>query len=225
MPSTKLDIALVIPAYNEEKNIKDVLLEVVPLVNEVIVVDDGSRDHTSEIARECGATLLRHVTNRGQGAALRTGTHYAESRGHGLIVHFDADGQFRKEDLPAIIAPLMSGESDIVFGSRFLNHQTKMPFIKKNLIMPLARLVNQALFGIKLTDPQSGYRGFTLGAARQLEWRQDGMAHCTEILALAHKNKLRIKEVPITIIYHEYGQRLSGGFKIIKDLLLGRLLK
>jgi glycosyltransferase involved in cell wall biosynthesis len=225
MSLNKLPAALVIPAYNEADKIVSVLKSVIPLVNAVIVVDDGSRDQTAELAEQAGAIVLRHLINRGQGAALRTGTKSAISSGHFIIVHYDADGQFKPEDIAIVVQPLLAGEADIVFGSRFIDSQTKMPALKKIIIMPLARLTNRLLFGIKTSDPQSGFRAFTAEAAKLIDWQQDGMAHCSEILSLAHQQKLKIKEVPITVIYHEYGQRFSGGLKILKDLLLGRLIK
>ena len=218
-----MKIVCVIPAYNEALRIGSVIKDVLPLVNSVVVVDDGSNDNTVEVAKQAGAQVLKHFINRGQGASLRTGTHYALSQGADIIIHFDADGQFLASDLPALLEPLKSNEADIVFGSRFLNTENKIPKIKRYLIIPLAHLVNRVFFGIKLTDPQSGLRAFTAEVNAKLNWREDGMAHCSEILALAHQNHLRIKEVPITVIYHHFGQTFSGGFKILKDLFLNKL--
>lgn len=216
----------VIPAYNEQKNIGAVINQIKPYVDEVIVVDDCSIDQTAQTARMAGAIVLRHLINRGQGAALRTGTKYALTRSQAdsdLIIHFDADGQMRTEDIAVVSAPLISREAEIVFGSRFLNKTTKLPLFKKIIIMPLARLTNRWLFNISLTDPQSGFRAFTVSVGRRLNWQQDGMAHCSEILSLAHRLKLNIKEAPITVLYHRAGQGLSGGLKIIKDIFLAKL--
>jgi glycosyltransferase involved in cell wall biosynthesis len=229
-----MKIYCIIPAWNEANNIGRVITEVLPLVDKVVVIDDASTDNTAEVAEQAGATVLKHFINRGQGAALRTGTHYALSVGANIIIHFDADGQFRASDLEALTAPLKTNEADIVFGSRFLlaspkslgegkKPGNKMPWTKHYLIMPLATLVNRVFFGIKLTDPQSGLRAFSAKASQQLNWREDRMAHCSEILWLAHHHHLRIKEVPITVIYHDFGQPFSGGFKILKDLFLNKL--
>lgn len=212
----------VIPAYNEAKNIAQVIKGLENIVDEVIVVDDASRDDTVGQAKLAGALATKFVINRGQGAALRCGTQLAIERNADIIIHYDADGQFRAIDLPKLIAPLASGQADMVFGSRFLDNSTQMPWLKKNVIMPLARLVNLT-FGIRLTDPQSGLRAFTREAGLKLNWQQDRMAHCTEILWLAHHHKFKITEVPITVIYNEFGQKLSGGFKIIVDLILAKL--
>ena len=213
----------IIPAYNEAERIDQVIKDVLPLVDVVLVVDDASTDKTGELVKGTGAHLLRHVINRGQGAALRTGTHYALKQGAEIIIHFDADGQFLASDLPALIDPLKNNLADIVFGSRFLGTKNYMPKTKRYLIMPLARLVNRIFLGVRLTDPQSGLRAFNAEAGRRLNWQEDRMAHCSEILGLSIERGLRIKEVPMTVIYHDFGQRLTGGFKIIKDLFFNKL--
>lgn len=214
----------VIPAYNEAGNIKAVLDDVLNRYENVIVVDDGSSDATQEIVNMSGAILLRHVTNRGQGAALRTGTKFAFEQGADIVVHFDADGQFLVEDVAKAIAIVENKEADIIFGSRFIHKTTDMPWLKERVIMPLARIVNRIFFGINLTDPQSGFRVFNAEAFGKILWQHDGMAHCTEILHRASRSRLIIKEVPITVIYHDFGQRLSGGFKIIKDFIIYSLI-
>jgi len=219
-----MKITCVIPAYNEEKNISQVITKVKPLVNEIIVVDDASRDQTFVEASKSEAIVVRHIINRGQGAALRTGTQLALDRDADIIIHFDADDQFQAGAIPEMIAPLLAGQADAVLGSRFLDKKSNLPKLKKNLIMPLARLINRLFLNIRLTDPQSGFRALSRRSAEQLKIENDGMAHCSEILYQLFKNKNRVIEVPITVIYHEYGQKLSGGFKIIKDLLIQKLI-
>lgn len=220
-------IYCIIPAFNESKNLAKVLAEVKPLVDAVVVVDDGSSDDTYNLAVAAGVTTLRHIINRGQGAALKTGTEYALSAGADIIVHFDADGQFLASQIQDVVAPIINREAEVVFGSRFLQPDSglkSMPAQKKYLIMPLARLFNKLFLKIELTDPQSGFRALSRHAAEIIDWRQDGMAHCSEILFSAAKAQLKIREVPITVIYHHFGQRLSGGLRIVKDLLLARLI-
>ncbi len=225
-----MKIAAVIPAWNEagSRNKSHLAVVVAGLAGKVdlaIVVDDGSSDETYELAKALPVDLLSHVINRGQGAALRTGTLHALKEGADIIVHFDADGQFRSEDIAGVIAPLLRGEADVVFGSRFLDTSTKMPAFKRYAIMPLARFVSRLFFKVRLTDPQSGFRAFTREVGEKLHWHQDEMAHATEILINAHQGSWRIREVPITVIYEEFGQRLSGGFKILRDLFLAKLNK
>lgn len=223
-------VICVIPAFNEAENISAVIKSVLEKGYAAVVVDDFSLDDTAPKAQAAGAVVLRHLFNRGQGAALRTGSRWAMERGANIIIHFDADGQFLASDLPALIKPLQDKQADIVFGSRFLpaggtgKRQNKMPFSKRWIIMPLARFVNRCL-GLRLSDPQSGLRAFQAEAFSRLAWQEDRMAHCSEILMLAKANHLRLAEVPMTVIYKQYGQKLSGGFKILKDLLLNKLTR
>lgn len=221
----------VIPAWNEEKNIFKTLSSVLPRVDFIVVVDDYSKDNTClEVEKMLSLPeakdklkMLRHPINLGQGAALQTGNEYAINNGADIIVHFDADGQFLSEEIPSVIKPIIENKADIVFGSRFLNIKSDIPKFKKNIIMPLAKIFNLIFFGIKTSDPQSGFRAMTREAAQKIKIENNMMAHCTEILAKAHKYKLRIEEVPITVIYHHFGQKLSGSFKIIKDLFFKKI--
>lgn len=219
-----MKIFCVIPAWNEEKKIFDVVNEAGQYVDAVVVVDDGSIDQTVEVLKQTKATVLRHVVNRGQGAALQTGNEFAFQNGADIVVHFDADGQFLATEIREMIQPLVNGECDIVFGSRFLGKKSKLPFWKEFFIMPMAHLVNKIILGRTLTDPQGGFRALNREALQKIIITQRGMAHCSEIIYKAFKNKLRIKEVPITVIYDEFGQSFGGGIRIIKDLLLAKLL-
>lgn len=218
-----MKVACVIPAYNEEKRILTVINKVKPLVDEIIIVDDCSKDNTYKIAKSSGVIVLRHILNLDQGGALQTGTNYALKRGADIIVHFDADDQFVASEIPEVIAPLLKGEADIVFGSRFLTKKSKLPWSKKFIIMPLARLVNRML-KINLSDPQSGFRAMTSQTAKTIKISQNGKAHCSEYIAEAFRRKLRVKEVPITVIYHEFGQSFSGGLRIVKDLIIQKII-
>ncbi|MDD3711185.1 MAG: glycosyltransferase family 2 protein [Patescibacteria group bacterium] len=225
----------VIPAYNEEKNIFTTISQVLPRVDFLVIVDDCSRDQTYEqscrilnsenISSELKNKLkiLRHPINLGQGASLQTGNEYALKNEADIIIHFDADGQFLAEEIEKVINPIKQGKADIVFGSRFLDIKSEIPSFKKNIIMPLAKLFNLIFFGIKTSDPQSGFRAMTKEVTQKIKIENNRMAHCTEILAKAHKYKFRIAEVPITVVYKKFGQKFSGGFKIIKDLFFRKI--
>lgn len=219
-------IYIVIPAYNEAKRIGQVLEDLSALPYKIVVVDDASSDNTAEIVSAYPkVSLLRHKLNRDQGAALQTGNQYAISKGADIIVHFDADGQFLSTEIKDVLAPILEDNYDIVFGSRFLSKQSDIPAFKKNIIFPLARLVNRVFLGIKTSDPQSGFRAMTRNTAQRIQIEQDGKAHCSEIMAKAFEYKLKIKEVPITVIYHEFGQGMGHGFKILKDILFSKISK
>lgn len=220
-----LKIICVIPAWNEEKNIAQVVKNVGPFVDEIIVVNDASRDKTAKLAEEAGAYVLNHPINRGQGAALQSGNDYALKLGADIIIHFDGDNQFLAEEIKDMVAPILKGEADIVFGSRFLGKRTNLPAFKRLVIYPLAQIFTRLVLGIKLSDPQNGFRTMDRKTAEKIRIMNREMAHNSEIQAKAFSYKLRVAEVPITVIYHHFGQKLSGGFKIIKDLFLYKLSK
>lgn len=219
-----MKIICVIPAWNEEKNIAKVVRSAMPYVDEVVVVDDCSADQTVALAISAGASIIKHPINRGQGAALQTGNDYALSVGADIIVHFDGDDQFSAAEIPDIIAPIKDGRADIVFGSRFLGKKANLPAKKKYLIMPLAKIFTRFILGVKLSDPQNGFRALNRHAA-SLRIENRAMAHASEIQARAFKEKLMIAEVPVTVTYHEFGQSLGGGFKVLKDLLINKIIK
>lgn len=214
--------ACIIPAWNEEKHILKVIAKVQPLVDLLIIVDDSSQDNTYQLASTTSAIVLRHPINRGQGAALQTGSDHALAMGADIIVHFDADDQFAAHEIKDVIKPILDNEADIVFGSRFLEKKSNLPIMKKQVILPLGRLVNR-FFGVKTSDPQSGFRAYSKEVAKSFKIENNGMAHCTEILIKLSQGKWRIKEVPITVTYHEYGQKFSGGIRIIKDLIIQKI--
>lgn len=222
--SKKLKILCIIPAFNEEKNIVGTIKNVKLIVNEVVVVDDGSSDETFNLAQKQKITVLKHIINRGQGAALQTGNKYALMKNADIIVHFDADGQFLSEEIEDIIAPIKSGQADVVFGSRFLEKKSNIPWFKKYIIIKLAKIANMLFMGISLSDPQNGFRAMSSDAAKKIKIEHDGMAHCSEILYKVIKSNTRFKEIPTTVIYHNFGQKLSGGIKILKDLFLAKLI-
>lgn len=226
-----MKIFCVIPAWNEEKNISQSILSVLDKVDFTVVVDDCSDDNTYSLAKKISQQaeaenklkVLRHPINLGQGAALQSGNEYALKNGADIIVHFDADGQFLSEEIKTLVEPILRGQADIVFGSRFLEIKSKMPKFKKNIIMPLAKVFNFIFFGIKTSDPQSGFRAMNKEVAEKIKIENNRMAHCTEILGKAHKYHFKIKEVPITVIYNDFGQKFSGSFRIIKDLFLKKI--
>jgi glycosyltransferase involved in cell wall biosynthesis len=219
-----MKISCVIPAWNEAKNISLVVSKVRPWVDEIIVVDDCSDDNTFPLAQAAGALVLRHPINRGQGAALQTGDEYALKNGADLIVHFDGDDQFLAEEIKDMTAPIIENRADIVFGSRFLGKKANLPGLKKYLIIPIASLFNRLFLGIRLSDPQNGFRALSR-AAEMITIENRAMAHNSEIQFKAFQNKLRVVEVPITVVYHHFGQKMSGGLKIVTDLFINKIIK
>jgi len=210
------DVWVVIAAFNEAAVIRGVVAEVVAAGWPVVVVDDGSRDATAAAARMPGATVLRHAFNLGQGAALQTGIDYAVRRGARQIVTFDADGQHRVEDIPALVAAL--DDADIALGSRFLG-AVEGATAGRRALLRTATAVSNRLSGLKLTDAHCGLRAFRISAAPRLRITQDRMAHASELLRKIKTSGLRVVEVPVTIRYTEHSRRKGQhGFQAVRIL-------
>jgi polyprenyl-phospho-N-acetylgalactosaminyl synthase len=215
----------VVPAYNEEKTISAVVRGLVSRVDHVVVIDDCSLDETSRLAKEAGAIVFRHEINRGQGAAIQTGHNYAISIGADFVVHFDGDDQFDPVDIEPALKFMQEKSTDVLFGSRFLDNRSAVPWSKKKIILPLGRLLNWLLTGIKLTDAHNGFIILNRQALEKINITQDRMAHASELLFLVKKHNLKYAEYPVRVFYHEYGQQARGGIKIIRDLIMGRFVK
>ncbi|MFH1376849.1 MAG: glycosyltransferase family 2 protein [Candidatus Woesearchaeota archaeon] len=216
---------VVIPVFNEEKNIQTTLENLKDYDYSIVVVDDGSKDNTVQLAKEKNVKVLKHKVNRGQGATLQTGTTYAVQQGADVVVHFDGDGQFLAQEIKDLIEPIKFEDMDVVLGSRFLRENKGMPWLKKYVIHPVSRVINRIFTGVKLTDVHCGFRALSKQAADKINISQDGMSHGTEIISQIKKYGLKFREVPVTVIYKEFGQGIKGGFKIIKELLLGKMIK
>ena len=222
-----MNLVVVIPAYNEEKNIEKVILGVKKYTKSIIVINDGSTDKTSKIAENAGAKVYSHLINRGLGGALSTGIKAALFWLADIIVTLDADGQHDPDEIPKIIKPIIEDKADIVIGSRFLVSQP-IPIFRRmgNLFL---NLITFFLFGIWSTDSQSGMRAFNKRGAENLEIYTNGMAVSSEILKEAHLHRLKIKEVPIKSIYTEYslskGQGFIPGLKTLFRLFILKLIK
>lgn len=218
-----MKLLVVVPAYNEEEKIGRVVRGLFEQgLNNVLVIDDGSRDKTSILAKDSGAVVLKHKINRGQGAALETGHEYARQNNADLVIDFDGDDQFNPADISGALEKIEEGECDVVLGSRFLGKKNNTPKFKKFIILPIARIINFLFTGVKLTDAHNGFRVLNKRALDLIKISQDKMAHNTEIVKQIKKNNLKYLEYPVEVVYHGYGQGVSGGFKIIWDLIIGK---
>jgi glycosyltransferase involved in cell wall biosynthesis len=218
----------VIPAFNEGGAIAAVVAGVRDAGwPNVVVVDDGSRDDTADVAYGAGAHVLRHICNRGQGAALQTGIRYAVDVGADVVVTFDADGQHRVDDLPAMVAPVLVGEVDATLGSRCLGHQDAVP-AGRRLLLRAATFFGRVTSGVRLTDAHNGYRALSRRLAERIDLRLDRMAHASEIVDQIAHSGLPFREVSVRVEYTDYsrqkGQRAGAALAIALDYLLGRLL-
>ncbi len=223
-----MKVLAVIPAFNEASRIATTISAVRPLVDGIVVVDDGSGDRTADaVPAQQGVTVLRHELNRGQGAALRTGTEAALILGADVIVHVDADGQHDPSFIPSLVKPIADDAADVVFGSRFLGEVPEGIPLFRRVLLHAARTFNVMAMGIprRVTDPQSGMRALSAKAAREIDFVQDRMAHCSEILRRVTRSSLRWVEVPVRIRYTAEslakGQKSTDALKIAWQLFIG----
>ena len=196
-----MSIIVGIPAFNEEKNIAVLIVQLKKIADKIIVCNDGSTDLTSKIAEGLGATVINHAKNLGYGAAIRSIFLKSKDLGGDILVTFDADGQHRIEDINRVIKPIINEESDLVIGSRFLDKSEKeVPQYRKIGIKIITKVTN-ATIKKQLTDSQSGFRAYSKKVLNELNPSELGMGISTEILIKASAKNFRISEVPIKITY------------------------
>ena len=200
---------IIIPAYNEETVIKKTIQDLQNAgFQNIIVVDDCSTDNTFHEAQKTGVITLKHLINRGQGAALRTGIEYArENFNPEIIVTFDADGQHQPKDIPKLIQPIINNEADIALGSRFLakDNAGNIPAARR-VMLKFATLFTNLISGVKLTDTHNGFRALNQKAYQSIKITRRGMEHASEIIDEISKRNLRFTEVPVHIVYTDYSQ-------------------
>jgi len=196
-----LKIAAGIPAFNEEKNIGLLIVELLKIVDYVIVCNDGSNDNTGIIAKKMGAVVVNHERNLGYGAGIKSLFLKARELGVDVLVTLDADGQHRFEDVDTVLGPIMNHETDIVIGSRFLNqNQQQIPSYRKAGIKIITKLANTTL-DKTITDSQSGFRAYNSKVLSEIVPLEHGMGVSNEILIKANKKGFKISEVPIVVSY------------------------
>ena len=191
-----------IAAYNEARYVGSIVVQAKQYVDEVIVIDDGSTDNTSGVARLAGATVVRHPENRGKGAAIQTILAEARKRNPDVLVLLDADAQHDPNEIPVLIKPISEG-FDLVIGSRQAqeNKTPRYRRIGKEVIFRSSRLAS----GTNVYDSESGFRALSPKAVNELEPKANGFAVESEMITLAADKKLRITEVPISNIYTKDG--------------------
>jgi len=218
-------IFIVIPALNEEKVIQETLDEIKNAgYSNIIVVDDGSSDQTYAKAKEVeNVTSLRHKINRGKGAAVKTGIEAAKLLEAEIIVTMDGDGQHDPRDIQKLVEPIIQDKKDVVLGTRLQNPKG-MPFYKR-LHNYIANGITWYLFGLWVTDSQSGFRAYSRRAADLINTQHDRYEYDSEVIREIYIYKLKYGEVPIKVRYTEYSmnkenkQNLFNGIKTLYRML------
>ncbi len=221
------------PAYNEGSVIADVIENLQTSLSskgfdfQIIVVDDGSSDETAMVASSAGAYVISHILNTGAGAATATGLSFAQQNGFQIAATLDADGQHEPLDLIKGIEIIMKNDYDLLIGSRLINSRgmTKVKILGNKGLS----LITYLLFGVSVTDSQSGLRIFSKNALDSLKWKTSGYEFASEMLWRAKQQGLKIKEFPIKAIYTDYskakGQNNWNGYNIVKSLVRRRMVE
>ncbi|HEX7536741.1 MAG TPA: glycosyltransferase family 2 protein [Dermatophilaceae bacterium] len=218
------DTWVIIPLYNEEQVIGDVVAQVLTAFDQVVCVDDGSTDRSADVAARAGARVVRHPLNLGQGAALQTGFEYALSDPTmKYVLTFDADGQHQIADAVGMVERLRAGEADVVFGSRFLDERSK-PSLGKKMVLRAAVGYTNMTTHTRLTDAHNGLRAIHRPVLEKIKITQNRMAHASELVAQIGACKASYVEHPVHILYSDYskakGQSLWNSINILADLIL-----
>ena len=208
----KMKISIVIPVYNEEKTVQEMISKVsqIPFEKEILVIDDGSTDKTPEVLRSLQGNsliLLRHEQNKGKGAALRTG--FSKVTGDIILIQ-DADLEYNPEDYPALLQPILEGKADVVYGSRFLGGPHRVLFFWHYAGNRFLTLLSNILSNLNLSDMETGYKVFKKEILNQIKLKSNRFGFEPEFTIKIAKKKMRVYEVPIRY----YGRDYSEGKKI-----------
>ena len=217
------DIYVIVPAYNEEKVIKEIISNLLKKFSNVILVDDGSTDRTFNEIKDLDVKILHHEINLGVGAAVQTGFEYVSTidSAHAVIT-FDADGQHLVKDAESMVKEVMTSDADIIFGTRFPKFARNIPLVKR-IALKIITKITYFTTGVSLSDAHNGLKAFKVSALRNLELNFSAYSYESELITQVSKKKLKYTEMPTDIKYTNYsikkGQKLSNGLLIIEDLL------
>lgn len=225
-------VYVIIPAFNESEVIGSVVKTIAKEFaknkkyhTRIVVVDDGSKDNTAVVARSNGAYVIEHMINWGAGSATATGLRFAEIEKADIAVTMDGDGQHSPKDVVRGVNLINDTNADLLIGSRLIDN-SGMSLIKTFGNKGLS-FVTYLLFGVNVTDSQSGLRVFSKNALQQLRWQTSGYEFCSEMLWRAKQLDLVIREYSVKAIYTDYskakGQNNWNGINIVKTLIKRRL--
>ncbi len=219
-----MNISIVIPFYNEEKHIVQVIKGISKYKLPIVLVDDGSKDNSQLLIKNLrlkNFTLLTHKINLGKGAAMKTGADWAFSNGADAVIFMDSDNQHSPDDLPKFLKPLKSGKFDAVFGSR--NYSYGVPLVRF-LGNKFASVVLVIFFGVYVSDVLCGFKAITKKAYKKIRWESTGYGVETEMVARIGKGRLHFCEVPVASIYHDKnkGVTILDAFGIMGEIIKWR---
>ena len=217
-------IWILVPCFNESKVINQTISELSKYFQNILVVDDGSTDNTTNLLKSLNATVLQHPINLGQGAAVSSGFEFISRTDNSkAVITFDADGQHSVNDAVTFANEILSSSEDIIFGSRFIHHEKNVPFIKR-LVLKIVTKISNVILKMNLSDTHNGLKAFKIDALDKIKLKTSNYAFESELLAKVSKLGLSYRELPSDIIYTEYsktkGQSLRNGMRILESLVV-----
>lgn len=220
-----MKIYIVIPLYNEEKHIDNLLKDLSKYKLPIVVVDDGSNDSTPLKLQKVDSTkikVLTHNINLGKGASMKTGAEYAFSHNADAVIFMDGDGQHSEKDLSKFIRELKRNKFDMLFGTRISSYGVPLVRFLGN---KFASITVALLFNVYVSDSLCGYRALTKKAYKKILWESDGYGVEIEMIARMSKNKLKFAEIPVETIYHDgvKGVTLLDAISILGSVVKWRL--
>ena len=226
-----MKLSVIIPVYNEVESIQVILKRVqdTKLVDEIIVVDDGSKDGTRDLLKTLDGKkkvrVIVHENNKGKGAAVRTGM--AAAKGDILLIQ-DADLEYDPRDYPQLLAPITEGLADVVYGSRFLGRAHRVTMFWHLVANKMLTFMTNILYNTILTDMETGYKIFRRGVLDGMNLHANSFDFEPEFTAKILKRKYRIFEVPITFNPRDYDQgkkiKLYDAFEAVWTLIKYRFV-
>ncbi|NVM31897.1 MAG: glycosyltransferase family 2 protein [Candidatus Helarchaeota archaeon] len=200
-----VQVITVIPAYNEEQNIGEVISRTFKHSDKVVVINDGSTDATEKVAKEAKAIVKNHIVNRGLGLTIRDGINEAMKLGADIIVTIDADGQYDADQIPDILEPILDGRADLVLGSRFMKGTIiHMPRLKR-LGNKIITLINRNLMNLDITDAQTGFRAIKREVFEHIILTAE-YTYTQEMIIRAAAEGFYIKDVPVNFYERKHGE-------------------
>ena len=222
-------IFIIVPGFNEGLVIRETVEKLLTKKFSVVVVDDASTDNTRNALLGLPIYYIRHLSNLGQGAAIRTGIEFVLKKQFDYIVTFDADGQHDVDDIEKMLEILKKENADIIFGSRFLPGSATNVHTSRKWVLKIARVINYLASGILLSDANNGLRVMTREAAMKVQITENRSSHNAQVQNLVKQHKFRYAECPVNISYSDYsrkkGLRNINSIRILYDLILFKIFR
>ncbi len=212
MPIDRSGILLAIPVYNEARHIESVIGEVATCARDILVIDDGSTDDTPKLLAQQNVEVIRHAENRGYGRSIRNMLRWADFDGYEWLITMDCDEQHEPAAIPSFIEAIEADDADVISGSRYLRTHTSdddPPVDRREINKRISRELEERL-DLRVTDAFCGFKAYRIDACRELQFDVNGYEFPMQFWVQAVAAGLRIKEIPVRLIYNDPTRSFGG---------------